>query len=80
MNNRPVETAVLRRQSRPIIINLPIYMLLPMGLKGLNIFSLTPFFTLIVFVVTVRRGRVVNTPTLYSGGPGFKSQPGDRLF
>jgi hypothetical protein len=24
MNNRPVETAVLRRQSHPIIINLPI--------------------------------------------------------
>jgi hypothetical protein len=26
-----------------------------------------------------RRGRVVNTPTLYSGGYGFDYQPGDRL-
>jgi hypothetical protein len=25
------------------------------------------------------RGRVVNTPTSYSGGPGFKSRPADRL-
>jgi hypothetical protein len=24
--------------------------------------------------------RVVNNPALYSGGPGFKSRPGDRLF
>jgi hypothetical protein len=28
---------------------------------------------------TERRGWVVNTPALYSGGPGFKSLPGDRL-
>jgi hypothetical protein len=28
---------------------------------------------------TERRGRVVNTPASYSGGPGFKSQPGDQL-
>jgi hypothetical protein len=25
-------------------------------------------------------GPVVYTPALYSGGPGFKSQPGYRLF
>jgi hypothetical protein len=25
------------------------------------------------------RGRVANTPALYSGGLGLKSQPGDRL-
>jgi hypothetical protein len=24
-------------------------------------------------------GRVVSIPTSYSGGPGFKSRPGDRL-
>jgi hypothetical protein len=29
--------------------------------------------------MTDRRGRVVNTPAWYSGGPGFKSLPGDRL-
>jgi hypothetical protein len=29
--------------------------------------------------VTERRGRVVITPASYSGGPGFKSRPGDRL-
>jgi hypothetical protein len=26
-----------------------------------------------------RRARVDSTPALYSGGPGFKSRPGDRL-
>jgi hypothetical protein len=26
------------------------------------------------------RGGVVNTPASYSGGPGFKSRPTDRLF
>jgi hypothetical protein len=26
-----------------------------------------------------RRGRVINTLALFSGGPGFKSLPGDRL-
>jgi hypothetical protein len=30
-------------------------------------------------LTTERRGRVVST-SLYSGGPGFKSIPGDRLF
>jgi hypothetical protein len=30
--------------------------------------------------VTGRRGRVVSTPASYSGGPGFKSRPGDRLY
>jgi hypothetical protein len=29
---------------------------------------------------TERRGRVVDTPASYLGGPGFKSWPGDRLF
>jgi hypothetical protein len=29
--------------------------------------------------VTERHGRVVSIPTSYSGGPGFKSRPGDRL-
>jgi hypothetical protein len=29
--------------------------------------------------LTERRDRVVNTPASYSGGPGFKSLPGDRL-
>jgi hypothetical protein len=28
---------------------------------------------------TERHGRVVSTPASYSGGPGFKSRPGDRL-
>jgi hypothetical protein len=28
---------------------------------------------------TERRGRMVNTPASYSGFPGFKSRPGDRL-
>jgi hypothetical protein len=28
---------------------------------------------------TERSGRVVNTPVLHSGGPGFKSRPGHRL-
>jgi hypothetical protein len=28
---------------------------------------------------TERRGQVVHTPASYSGGPGFKSGPGDRL-
>jgi hypothetical protein len=29
--------------------------------------------------ITERHGRVVNNPASYSGGPGFKSRPGDRL-
>jgi hypothetical protein len=29
--------------------------------------------------ITEPRGRVINTPASYSGGPGFKSRPGDRL-
>jgi hypothetical protein len=29
--------------------------------------------------VIKRRDRVVNTPASYSGGPGLKSQSGDRL-
>jgi hypothetical protein len=29
---------------------------------------------------TERLGRAVSTPASYSGGPGFKSRPGDRLF
>jgi hypothetical protein len=29
---------------------------------------------------TERRGRVVKTPTLYSGGLEFKSRPGDVLY
>jgi hypothetical protein len=29
---------------------------------------------------TERRGRVGNTPASHSGGPGFKSRSGDRLF
>jgi hypothetical protein len=29
--------------------------------------------------VTERCGRVVNTPASYSGGPGFKPCPEDRL-
>jgi hypothetical protein len=28
---------------------------------------------------TERLDRVANTPTSHSGGPGFKSRPGDRL-
>jgi hypothetical protein len=28
---------------------------------------------------TERRGRVINTPASYSGGPGLKSRPGHRL-
>jgi hypothetical protein len=31
------------------------------------------------FLGTERRSWVVNTYISYSGGPGFKSQPGDRL-
>jgi hypothetical protein len=29
---------------------------------------------------TVARGRVVNIPASYSGGPGFKFLTGDRLY
>jgi hypothetical protein len=34
---------------------------------------------LILHHITERRGRVVSTPASYSGGPGLKSRPGDRL-
>jgi hypothetical protein len=33
----------------------------------------------IFILVTESSGRVVNTPASYSGGPRFKSRPGDRL-
>jgi hypothetical protein len=44
-------------------------------------FSLNLFYYEMVssYRVTDRHGRVINTPASYSGGPGFKSQPGDRL-
>jgi hypothetical protein len=32
------------------------------------------------YIVTVRRGRVVNTPASYSKGPGFISLPGDLRY
>jgi hypothetical protein len=32
-----------------------------------------------IWLPTERRGRVVNTPASYSGGPGFRSGPGDLL-
>jgi hypothetical protein len=31
----------------------------------------------LLLLATERRGRVVNTPALYSGGTGFDSQPPD---
>jgi hypothetical protein len=31
--------------------------------------------TILRYIVTERRGRVVNTPTSYSGGPGFDYRP-----
>jgi hypothetical protein len=30
--------------------------------------------------LTESRGRVINRPASYSGGPVFKHQPGDRLY
>jgi hypothetical protein len=33
----------------------------------------------LVLDVTERRGRVVNTTAIYSGGPGLKSRSEDRL-
>jgi hypothetical protein len=33
----------------------------------------------IIAMDTERRGRVVNTPASYPGGPGFKFRPFDRL-
>jgi hypothetical protein len=35
--------------------------------------------TVILYQPTERRGPVVNTHSSYSGSPGFKSLPGDRL-
>jgi hypothetical protein len=32
-----------------------------------------------ISIMTERRGRVVNTPSSYSRGPGFRYRPGDRL-
>jgi hypothetical protein len=34
---------------------------------------------IIVIIIIERRSRVVSTPASYSGGPEFKSRPGDRL-
>jgi len=31
------------------------------------------------YISTERRNRLVSTPALYSGGPGFKYRPGDHL-
>jgi hypothetical protein len=33
----------------------------------------------ILYLKIERRSREVNTPASYSGGPGIKSRPGDRL-
>jgi hypothetical protein len=39
-----------------------------------------PYSTLAFHILfREHHGRVVNTPDLYLGGPGFKSQPGDEL-
>jgi hypothetical protein len=37
------------------------------------------YYFLILLYETERHGRVVKTPTSYSGSPGLKSQSGDRL-
>jgi hypothetical protein len=37
-------------------------------------------YLITVSLNTKRRGRVVNIPALYSGGPGFKSRPGHWLY
>jgi hypothetical protein len=42
-----------------------------------NLFYL--FRTLMLYPITKRLGRLVNTPVSYSEGPGFKFQTGDRL-
>jgi hypothetical protein len=36
--------------------------------------------TCLQFKFTKRRGREVNTPGPYFGGPGFKSRPGERIL
>jgi hypothetical protein len=38
-----------------------------------------PYINTDILLRTERRGRVVNICALYSGGPGFRSRPGDRL-
>jgi hypothetical protein len=41
--------------------------------------GLVQIYRILFTVDTERRGRVVNTLALYSGGPRFKSGTGDRL-
>jgi hypothetical protein len=57
----------------------PFFLLWDWQYKYFSCHSAYPAASYILSDFTERRGRAVNTPSSYSGGPGFKSQPGGLL-
>jgi hypothetical protein len=68
---------------RKKVLKLPVKCIVILAMRSLFIMKILYIYMFLLNNVLLscieRCGRVVSTPASYSGGPGFKSRPRDRL-
>jgi hypothetical protein len=78
INHTPKLIQIPRKTSQEKYFVLPAELMTLMFVKFVSCFKIIMLPWLRSFFAE-RRGGVADTPTSYSGGPGFKSRSGDRL-